>query len=90
MVYIVYRMFDWDEAKNEELKSEGRPSFEQAVEAIENGGLIGDVENPRYPGQRLMFVTINDYAHVVPYENRDSVKWLITIYPSRKVNRRQK
>ncbi|MGE0633923.1 MAG: hypothetical protein AB7O96_16030 [Pseudobdellovibrionaceae bacterium] len=41
--------FDWDEKKNKELKSEGRPSFEDAVKAISDRGVLRDDKNPIHP-----------------------------------------
>lgn len=79
-------LFAWDPKKNEELKSEGRPTFEDAVEAIKHGPLNDD-ENPVHAGQRLFVVQINDYPHVVPYESRGDILWLITVYPARKYKR---
>jgi hypothetical protein len=76
-------LFAWDPKKNEELKSEGRPTFEDAVEAIKRGALKDD-ENPVHAGQRLFVVKINDYPHAVPYEVRGDIFWLITVYPARK------
>jgi uncharacterized DUF497 family protein len=79
--------FDWDDKKNEELKSEGRPSFEDAVLAISENGVLVDDKNPVHAGQRLYVVMINDYPHAVPYEIRGDVHWLITVYPTRKYKR---
>ncbi len=79
-------LFAWDPKKNEELKCEGRPTFEDAVEAIKQGTLRDD-ENPVHAGQRLFVVMINDYPHAVPYEIRSDLFWLITVYPARKHKR---
>lgn len=79
--------YGWDDKKNEELKTEGRPSFEEALEELtQNGALIND-ENPGRPGQRIYVVMIRNYPHVIPYEVRGKVFWLITIFPSRKFKR---
>jgi hypothetical protein len=82
-MYIVTMLFAWDPKKNEELKSEGRPAFEETLEAIQRGPLK-DEENPVHSGQRLFVVLINSYPHVVPYEVRGDILWLITVYPARK------
>lgn len=79
-------LFAWDPKKNEELKFEGRPTFEDAVEAIKQGALKDD-RNPVHAGQRLFVVMINDYPHAVPYEIRGDIIWLITVYPARKYKR---
>lgn len=76
--------FAWDHRKNDELERRGRPSFEDVLEALSIGGLLLEGENPTHQGQRLMIVRINDYPHVVPYEIRMGVFWLITVFPARK------
>ncbi len=79
-------VFAWDPKKNEELKSEGRPTFEDAVRAIEKN-LLREDENAVHPGQRIFVVEIANYPHAVPYEIRGEVFWLITVYPARKFKR---
>ena len=76
-------LFVWDPKKNEQLKSKGRPTFEDAVEAIKRGALK-DNENPVHAGQRLFVVMINDYPHAVPYEIRGDIIWLITLLSRKK------
>ncbi len=78
--------FGWDSRKNAELKSEGRPSFEDAVKAIAKG-VLRDDENSVHPGQRIFVVNIGGYPHGVPYEVRGDILWLITVYPARKYKR---
>lgn len=76
--------FSWDDKKNRELISEGRPSFVEAVEAIEKFGILHECPNPTHVKQRIFVVTIRDYPHVIPYEARGQIYWLITVFPSRK------
>lgn len=76
--------FSWDAKKNLELISEGRPSFVEAVEAIAEFGVLKEGPNPAHKGQRIFVVSIRDYPHIVPYEVRGEIFWLITVYPSRK------
>ena len=78
--------FGWDPKKNNELKAEGRPNFEEAVAAIKQGVLRDDM-NPVHLGQRIFVVNIDNYPHVIPYEVRGDVYWLITVYPARKHKR---
>lgn len=78
--------FAWDPRKNEKLESTGRPTFEDAVKAIK-WGVLKDDENPAHPGQRIFVVKIKAYPHVVPYEIRGDIHWLITVYPARKHKR---
>lgn len=74
----------WDEKKNKELQKEGRPSFEEAVIEIINNRIISTDENRKYPGQQIFLIVLQGYPHLVPFEIRGDVIWLITIFPSRK------
>lgn len=62
--------YGWDEKKNLELKAEGRPSFDEAIEAIAMVGVLADIENKSYEGQRILVVMIRNYPHEIPYEMR--------------------
>ena len=42
---------------------------------------------PSIPDQRMLFVKINEYIFIVPFETRGDVIWFITIIPSRKATR---
>lgn len=76
--------FRWDEKKNKQLKSKGRPGFELFVTAFEDGHVYFEGENKNYPGQGIFVVIIEDRAHVVPFEDRGDHVWLATLYPSGK------
>ncbi|PWU14609.1 MAG: hypothetical protein C5B49_12900 [Bdellovibrio sp.] len=58
--------FAWDQKKNEELRSEGRPTFDEVVEVIATDGVLADGPNPVHEGQRIFVVSIRKYPHVVP------------------------
>jgi uncharacterized DUF497 family protein len=82
--------FEWDPQKNELLKSTRDISFEAIVVHLALGDLWRVADHPdqaRYPEQRLFFVVVDEYVHIVPYEERGKVIWLITIIPSRKATR---
>ena len=82
--------FEWDPYKNELLKSTRDISFEAIVVHLGLGDLWRIADHPdqaRYPGQKLFFVIIEDYIHIIPYEERGEIIWLITIIPSRKATR---
>lgn len=80
----------WDAAKNEELKQEGRPTFEGVVESIAAGGLLDRIRNEsrNYPDQEVLVVQIGGYAHAVPIEEGEHFLVLKTVFPSRKLNGR--
>ncbi len=80
----------WNDEKNAVLQRERGLSFEMVVEALEAGNLLGDMPHPdgtRYHNQRVLHVMVNGYACAVPFVEDGDVRFLKTIYPSRKVNR---
>jgi uncharacterized DUF497 family protein len=79
--------FRWDNKKNSELIKKGRPSFEDAVNALAYSTLLMEDVNPVHPGQRIYVIEINGYPHVIPYEVRGDICWLITGFPARKYKR---
>ena len=84
---IEYR---WSEDKNEQLFRERNLSFGMVLEAINSGELLKDGPHPdsvRYPHQRMLLVMVNGYACAVPYVEDGNVRFLKTIYPTRKINR---
>ncbi len=84
-------IFDWNEEKNQLLKSERQVSFELVITHIADGWLLDIVEHPnqeRYPGQRMIVVQIEDYAYLVPFVEEKGVRFLKTIIPSRKATRK--
>jgi uncharacterized DUF497 family protein len=82
--------FVWSHAKNALLMAERGLCFEAVVAAVEVDGLLDVLEHPnqsRYPGQRVMVVRLNAYAHLVPFVETDSGLFLKTIIPSHKATR---
>jgi hypothetical protein len=82
--------YRWSEGKNAELRAERGLSFEAVENAIEDGQLLDDISHPnpnKFPGQRMLIVRIGDQVCVVPYVVDGEVRFLKTIYPSRKAKR---
>lgn len=82
--------FDWDPPKNDFLKKTRDISFEAVVVHLGRGDLWRIAEHPDqevHPGQWLFFVIVSDYIHIVPYEIRGEIIWLVTIIPSRKATK---
>ena len=82
--------FRWNEEKNDLLKRERDVSFEEAIVAIGEGGLLDIVEYPdrkKYPNQRIFIVSLNGYAYLVPFVETDEEVFLKTIIPSRKATK---
>ena len=80
-------VFDWNETKNEQLKTERGIGFERVVIAIEEGCIVDILEHPnkeRYRNQYLLLINIENYIYVVPAVREDNYWFLKTIFPSRK------
>ena len=82
--------FDWDSKKNSFLKATRNISFEAIVVHLSKGDVWRVAEHPNqsmYPGQKMYFVPIDHYIHIVPFEERGDIIWLVTIIPSRKATK---
>ena len=76
--------FNWNNEKNQILKQERAVSFEEVVFLIQSGQIIDVLENPVRTNQKLYILSINDYAYVVPFVEKNEEIFLKTIFPSRK------
>ena len=82
--------FDWNEEKNEFLKSARDVSFEEVVFHIQNGDVLDVIRHPnadRYPKQNIIVLNIEGYVYLVPYVKERGVRFLKTIIPSRKATK---
>jgi uncharacterized DUF497 family protein len=82
--------FDWNDEKNEFLKSVRGVSFEEVVFHIQNGDVLDVITHPnadRYPKQNILVLKIEDYVYLVPYVKERGVRFLKTIIPSRKATK---
>jgi hypothetical protein len=82
--------FRWNVEKNETLTSERGISFESIVVAIESGGVLDILAHPnqsKYPGQRVLVVSSDNYAYLVPFVEEEDYFFLKTVIPSRKATR---
>jgi uncharacterized DUF497 family protein len=87
---IPAKEIEWDSAKNALLKRRRGICFEVIVEALAREGPIWVKEHPRpekYPGQKLLAVSIGGYVFVVPFEETNEKIILKTIYRSRRATR---
>jgi hypothetical protein len=81
--------FKWSADKNRLLRQNNSRAvcFEDIVSAIENGGLLDDIEHEnaaKYPHQRMYIVLYDNYIYAVPYVRDEEGVFLKTVYPSRK------
>jgi len=84
------RNYKWNEEKNDQLKRDREVSFEEIVTHILQGDLLLVKEHPnqeRYPGQQMFVVRIDEYVYLVPFVQEGNVRFLKTIFPSRKATR---
>jgi hypothetical protein len=82
--------FRWGVEKNAELVSSRGISFENVVVAVEGGGLLDILVHPnrsRYPNQRVMVVSWDGYAYLVPFVEEKDHYFLKTVIPGRKATR---
>lgn len=82
--------FRWSAEKNETLRSERGASFESIVVAVEAGGLLDILAHPdqaKYPRQRVLVVSCDNYAYLVPFVEEEDHFFLKTVIPSRKATR---
>lgn len=81
--------FDWNPEKSASLLARHGVSFEDVVIAFQDGRLLADTDHPGevFAHQRIAVVRINDYAYAVPYVMDGNVRFLKTLYPSRKLQK---
>jgi uncharacterized DUF497 family protein len=82
--------YDWNPEKNELLKRERKISFEEIVFHLSQGDIWKTSDHPNqkdYPGQRIYFVIVDGYIHLVPHVIEEDTIFLKTIIPSRKATR---
>lgn len=82
--------FRWNAEKNEALTTVRGISFESIVVAIESGGLLDILAHPnqaKYPKQRILVVSCDNYAYLVPFVEEEDYFFLKTVIPSRKATR---
>ena len=65
-------------------------TFEMVVIAIEAGGLLDILVHPnpaKYPNQRVLVVSSDNYVYLVPFVEESDHYFLKTVIPSRKATR---
>ena len=89
---ILYSMkpFDWNKTKNEWLKKMRKISFEEIVNALNEGRMVDTYKHSnkeKYPNQRVFVIEIDDYCYLVPFIEDNEKIFLKTIFRSRKATR---
>ena len=81
--------YEFNEDKNELLKSARNICFEDIIEVIELNGVVDDLKNKNFSQQRILVVRIREYIYAVPYVIKSpAIIFLKTIYPSRKLHKK--
>ncbi|OGK13539.1 hypothetical protein A3A93_00195 [Candidatus Roizmanbacteria bacterium RIFCSPLOWO2_01_FULL_38_12] len=81
--------YDYNEEKNQLLKESRGISFEDIINAIEDGYLIANIphfKKEKYKNQFLLLVKFQNSIYVVPYvkDKKHKKLFLKTIYKSRR------
>jgi len=85
------KYYDWNREKNELLKQERDISFEDVVNALNEGRILDIFKHPnqkKYPNQKIYVIEIGNYAYFVPFIEDENKIFLKTIYPSRNATKR--
>jgi hypothetical protein len=85
------KSINWNTEKSVALKTLRGICFEDVVFFIERGKILDDYLHPNqktYPGQRIMVISVANYAYLVPYVENEEELFLKTIIPSRKATQR--
>ena len=85
--------YDWNDEKNRQLKQERGVSFENVILYIKQGNVLDIVTHPnkrKYPNQKIIIIRMFDYVYAVPFVEKDNIRFLKTIIPSRKLNKKYK
>jgi len=80
----------WNEEKNQLLKLQRNLSFEQVLQEIEDGNILGRKVHPnfkKFPNQEIFIVRLKDYVCYVPFVENEKEIFLKTIIPSRQLNK---
>ena len=85
------KITNWNTEKSMTFKASRGVCFEDVVFYIERGDILDDYLHPNqqtYPGQRIMVISIENYAYLVPYVEDEEELFLKTIIPSRKATQK--
>jgi hypothetical protein len=80
------KQYDWNEEKNQMLKTERDVCFEDVVSALNEGRIFAVLPHPqskRHPNQKIFVVEMFDYAYLVPFVEDNEKIFFKTIIPSR-------
>jgi hypothetical protein len=82
------KFIKWNEEKNQILKMQRGICFEQILDKLESGDILGRKTHPntnKYPDQQIFIVDVGNYIYYVPFVETSNEIFLKTIIPSRKL-----
>jgi uncharacterized DUF497 family protein len=82
--------FVWNEEKNVWLKQERGLCFEDIVIAVGEKRTLEILEHTnkkKYPNQKILIVSIDKYAYLIPFVETENAVFLKTIIPNRKATK---
>lgn len=82
--------FNWSKNKDKILQKQRGICFDDVVNAINSGNLVTSIKHPntkKYPQQSIYLIKIHEYIYMIPYNKSGNEIFLITIIPSRKMNK---
>ncbi|MDJ0844005.1 toxin [Crocosphaera sp.] len=85
------KQFQWNEDKNQQLRRERAITFDNIIQAINQGDLLDIIQHYnliKYPNQKIFVVKFNNYVYLIPFVETESEIFLKTIIPSRKMKKR--
>jgi uncharacterized DUF497 family protein len=91
VVYVDWFVYEWNEKKELIVFSERGVTFEMIIECIEKWWLISVTPHwneEKYPDQKILYCSMNNYIRYVPFKETKNVRHLITIIPSRKLSKK--
>lgn len=80
----------WNEEKNQLLKMQRGIDFEDVLNEIEAGRILGQKVHPnseKYPNQEIFILKLKGYVCYVPFVETEDEIFLKSIIPSRKLNK---
>ncbi len=80
----------WNEEKNQLLQMQRGVSFEEVLDEIEAGRILGRKVHPnndKYPNQEIFILSLRGYVCYIPFVETEDVIFLKSIIPSRKLNK---
>jgi uncharacterized DUF497 family protein len=83
--------FEWSKTKNEWLKRERSISFEEIVNALNEGKMVDTYQHlnqEKYPNQKVFVLEITNYVYLVPFVESNEKIFLKTIFRCRKATKK--